>query len=1066
MKRLFCLAWVTFHITAVSSGQEYMVRNGSENFAVSSIYTQQFADKPLVKIVRDQQGIYWFQCLTELISFDGINWKSYKIEPANKQASPIRINDVEVPDDGLIWVATSEGIYFFDPAKEGFIPLKQRFPGITGLPPAVSFFYQCKPGELVFMSAQQEGFFIFDLRKKQLKHIVIDGVRHTMVPGGEVVPLTGDRSGNLWGISADQRKVWFFDRSRETVHCSWRNELPLFAGRRFVNIENLVYTETTHSFWISYGKRAFIENLDLHTGESRFFSFSGRLNMRYDTSATGRYHTGFVKLDKNNKPWVRINDRLIVSLDQEAKSVFYLEHDPQLFSIGDWAWLQPERSNDGGNQILLWTFSPEKITMIRYRNPVVRHIPFDVSENALLPPEDYINVDTRQSIYFEKGRDGRYILLQQNARRPKLIVFNQNLGIEKVLLDKEARNSVAFFSQDFNADTVFVALMRPDIEAVDFRNRVEKEVRIDLRSLTVRDIRLDFPERVIRYGAADRRDIRWLYSNGYLYSCDPRNRRVDSIFITEPLAKGAYTLELVKGFDYPTVLHKPSSTFWIDFIPAKELYKINLETKKIIRVFRCCANGRECSIPGSFYDMYNFDSTRIYLQQGFAGLLLDTRTDSVVSLVDHYSNRLPFQVQNGSGTYRNWDFTVLPNRVQFRDRVTGIQKQLTIQEDFKWIISQFNSPPLVNDKGELVVMSSLHKGFLVVNIDSVPLQEVPGPVRLSYIKLDNRELSADSLSRYGSITLKYNRYKSLSLGFSDRSVFNAGKINYDYTLFKGGDTTWTTINGRPELTFSELASGNYLLMVRAKNSVGDISQSILTLPLVIKPPFTQTATFRLMVLAALGLVFYAIYRYRMIQLMRLQTIRNNIASDLHDDIGSTLNSISIYSEVARQQAGKPIPALELIGMNARKVVESMSDIVWTINPANDSFEKIIIRMRSFAHQLLKAKQVEYTFDVDEQLNRVSLPMQVRKNFYLVFKESINNLVKYSGASRVAISLRQENKSIILGIRDNGNGIPVNAETLGNGLMNMKRRAKEIDAELEISSANGEGTGIEMILKNE
>ena len=184
---------------------------------------------------------------------------------------------------------------------------------------------------------------------------------------------------------------------------------------------------------------------------------------------------------------------------------------------------------------------------------------------------------------------------------------------------------------------------------------------------------------------------------------------------------------------------------------------------------------------------------------------------------------------------------------------------------------------------------------------------------------------------------------------------------------------------------------------------------------------------------------------------------------MHDDIGSTLNSISIYSEVAKQQAGKEIPALDLIGQNSRKIIESMSDIVWTINPENDPFEKIIVRMRSFAHHLLKAKKVEYTFEVDEKLNSIALPMQVRKSFYLVFKEAITNLVKYSGASKVSISLMGADQEIVLKIRDNGIGIPNNPETQGNGLMNMKRRAAEINARLNLISANGEGTGIELIL---
>ena len=279
-----------------------------------------------------------------------------------------------------------------------------------------------------------------------------------------------------------------------------------------------------------------------------------------------------------------------------------------------------------------------------------------------------------------------------------------------------------------------------------------------------------------------------------------------------------------------------------------------------------------------------------------------------------------------------------------------------------------------------------------------------------------------------------------------------------------GDTVWNNIEGDPELTFTKITPGNYKLLIRATNSFGDYSSMVTAFSISIIPPFTQTVWFIFLIVAVIAALLYGLYLYRLQQINKLQIVRNNIASDQHDDIGSTLNSISIYSEVAKQQAGKEIPALDMIGSNSRKIIESMSDIVWTINPENDSFEKIIVRMRSFAYQLLKAKKVEYTFEVDEKLNSIALPMQVRKNFYLVFKEAITNVVKYSEASRVSIDLFEKNKIIMLKIRDNGKGIPVNAQTLGNGLMNMTRRAKEINAELNIISANGGGTEIELMLK--
>ena len=94
----------------------------------------------------------------------------------------------------------------------------------------------------------------------------------------------------------------------------------------------------------------------------------------------------------------------------------------------------------------------------------------------------------------------------------------------------------------------------------------------------------------------------------------------------------------------------------------------------------------------------------------------------------------------------------------------------------------------------------------------------------------------------------------------------------------------------------------------------------------------------------------------------------------------------------------------MIGESSRKVIDAMSDIVWTINPDNDSFEKIILRLRSLAYNLLRAKNIEFIFKADESLNKMQLSLEKRRNFYLIFKESLNNLIKYSQAKRVQISL--------------------------------------------------------------
>jgi two-component system, NarL family, sensor histidine kinase UhpB len=221
-------------------------------------------------------------------------------------------------------------------------------------------------------------------------------------------------------------------------------------------------------------------------------------------------------------------------------------------------------------------------------------------------------------------------------------------------------------------------------------------------------------------------------------------------------------------------------------------------------------------------------------------------------------------------------------------------------------------------------------------------------------------------------------------------------------------------------------------------------------------------------LGTIGLVlilFFFIYRsYRARQALRLNDIRNRIAGDLHDDIGSTLNSISIYSEVARKKDADHDEALEMIGDASRKIIDAMSDIVWTINAENDSFEKIIFRMKSLAYNLFRAKKIEFTFHSDESLNEKKLSLEERRNFYLIFKEAVNNLVKYSKATRAAITLTNESNRIRLHIQDNGIGFDTSQDNAGNGLKNMKRRADEMNAGFKLESQPGSGTQIELILK--
>jgi len=215
-------------------------------------------------------------------------------------------------------------------------------------------------------------------------------------------------------------------------------------------------------------------------------------------------------------------------------------------------------------------------------------------------------------------------------------------------------------------------------------------------------------------------------------------------------------------------------------------------------------------------------------------------------------------------------------------------------------------------------------------------------------------------------------------------------------------------------------------------------------------------------LALFIVLSFFIYRnYRTRQQLKLQTLRNKIASDLHDDVGSTLSSISIFSQMAQQQSKEVIPLLETIEESSKKMLDAMADIVWTINPENDQFEKIILRMRSFAYELLGAKKIDFEFLAGDDVAKMKLPMDVRKNLYLIFKEATNNMVKYAEANKAMFAIKGEKNNLSMLIRDNGKGFDTNQSAKGNGLKNMKKRAEEIKGQLTIDSLPGNGTTIQL-----
>jgi two-component sensor histidine kinase len=357
--------------------------------------------------------------------------------------------------------------------------------------------------------------------------------------------------------------------------------------------------------------------------------------------------------------------------------------------------------------------------------------------------------------------------------------------------------------------------------------------------------------------------------------------------------------------------------------------------------------------------------------------------------------------------------------------------------------------------------------FILFDPDSVQLHRMEPKVFLTDFRIFNNSYS-DLLFKSGAV-LRYNQ-NYFTIQFSAPDYSPASPIQYAYKL-EGFDDDWIEVGTRDFAPYSNVPGGDYTFKVKATNDPGSWSKEIVLFPIKIIPPFWKTWWFYFICAAILALIIYAVYRYRINELLKRQAIRNKIAQDLHDHVGSTLSSVSVYSQVAQIQGelgNKEVlkEVLQKISVTSTDMISEMSDIVWAINPRNDNMEKILQRMDSFAKPLLKAKNIQCDFQYAHSLLALNLDMKKRKNFYLIFKEAVNNALKYADCDHVSVRVRIAHHQLELVVTDNGTGFDkeqvktrISQSLSGNGLQNMQIRAKEMKGECQISSTKGEGTTV-------
>ena len=290
-------------------------------------------------------------------------------------------------------------------------------------------------------------------------------------------------------------------------------------------------------------------------------------------------------------------------------------------------------------------------------------------------------------------------------------------------------------------------------------------------------------------------------------------------------------------------------------------------------------------------------------------------------------------------------------------------------------------------------------------------------------------------------------------------------LTYQYQL-EGPHSAWSAPTPERSVNYAELAPGSYRFLVRAVSADGTLSQVPASVTFTILPPVWKRAWFvgALIVLAIASA--YSVHAYRVRRLFEMERLRTRIASDLHDDVGSSLTQISMLSEIVRTRLANPAAQiadpLSRIGTLSRESVDSMSDIVWAIDPVRDMPVHLLQRMRRVANEIIGSGGVQLHFtssgDASPHLNA-----DVRRHVFLIFKEILNNIVRHANASAVSVEVIVTSRQLHFTVADNGRGFDTASATEGQGLRSMARRASSLGGSLDVTASAGTGTRVAFTL---
>ncbi|HKO81853.1 MAG TPA: two-component regulator propeller domain-containing protein [Chitinophagaceae bacterium] len=1039
MENLFSSKIILAIYLCICMAKECIAQDKSFPFpAFEKITTEQgLSDNEVFQVMQDKLGFVWLLTGNGLNRFDGYSFKVYDYNPTDSNSITAGLfYSLEQDKNGIFWMnSENQGIYSFNPITGLFFNYRHNPHNKNSLADDLTQGLAIDKNGNIWI-ATQSGLDKLDPATKQFTHFVHNNTGNISISNNRIYSICIDEDDNLWLATGSPGIDYFNSHTGKLIqHFNWGSSST--PGDDWMgNHPYGVNAGHNGNVWIGSKQQGFY---GYNTRTKKVVNFQHEKNDQNSVSDNGVYK---IFEDHTGNLWMATDAGMIDYYDK-ASGKFY--HRP----LTDNQYV--DITEDQGNKIWVTTMNGVYSCDTRFKK--IKSLQFNTGKNSAYGKSCW---------HIFRSRQGQLFVSAQGVN-----IFDTATGTFSDFKIMEGgknvfENNITWQVYEDRNNTLWFATILGLIsfEPATKKYHWYKHIEGDPTSLSNRSCTSIIEDSKGRY---------WVTTwGGGFESFDPVSGKFRAFKVHQG-GNSISTNSLVGIFENSHGIFYIGS--WnggvITFDPDKEIFKI----------YRHSANDPNSVSNDIATNFIESKSGIIWFCTSGGGInAFDPATEkfrafttkdglcanSVVSITEDNNGNYWVGTLNGISCFTPPKNPFDPkSEFNFRNynKSDGLpDNKMSLSAAFK-------------DTDGQIYFGSIDAGLIYFNPAELKDNDYAPPMYLTDFKLFHKSVqpnSADSILKLPiehskEIMLSYNQ-NVISFEFAALNYFHPEKNQYAYRL-EGFDKNWVYTDASKRFAnYTNLDPGTYTFEVKASNNDGVWNETPTQLLLIITPPFWQTWWFRSLLILAVAAAVYGFYRYRLQHILKLQNIRNKIAADLHDDIGSTLNSISVYSEVAKKDQARQTHALDMIGESSRKVIDAMSDIVWTINPDNDSFEKIILRMRSLCYNLFRAKKIDFVFQAEENLNSLKLSLEERRNFYLIFKEAINNLIKYSGADRVSITLASSSNTIILIIRDNGAGFDITKKYNGNGLINMKKRADEMKAQLMIESGGDTGTNIQLSFK--